>query len=82
MVQTIRKPKGLSVARALDTNWMGVKPPYLANSQNPPLCAGPRRFAQDFRDLRSPGNPSDMGKRTAQENIVARRTALPTMPVV
>ena len=82
MVHLVPKPKSSSGARASDTDLMRGKPPFWAKRQYPVMCAGPTRFATDFRNLRSLWDPSDMGKRTGHEDFVVRRTALPKTPPV
>ena len=61
---------------------MRGKPPFWAKRQYPVMCAGPTRFATDFRNLRSLWDPSDMCKRIGHEDCVVRRTALPKTPPV
>ena len=82
MVHLVPNPKSFSGARALGTDLMREKPPFWAKRQYPVMCAGPMRFARDFRNLRSLWDPSDMDNRTGHEDCVVRRTALPKTPPV
>ena len=82
MDHTAPEPTGFSRARAFDTDWMCQNRAHGRQLQMLHVCVIPMRFAPELRGLMSLGDPSDMCKRTGEENCGMLRNALTTSPVL